>query len=115
MDESEIYKRLGELVHRHRERMGKSQADLGKDIGLSRASVANIETGRQRIPLHHLYRLARALRVEAHTLLPELVGGTPPAAAPRKIKSTLDLSESEQAEVARVVGALEVATKRGDG
>jgi transcriptional regulator with XRE-family HTH domain len=70
MQESELYSRFGQLVRQHRERLGRNQAEIGKASGLSRASIANIETGRQRIPLHHLYALARALRVDVYALLP---------------------------------------------
>jgi len=38
-----------------------SQDILAKAVGLSRASIANIETGRQKVLLHHVYLLASAL------------------------------------------------------
>lgn len=37
---------------------------------ISRSAVANIESGRQRIAVHHLYHLAQALEVEPVELLP---------------------------------------------
>jgi transcriptional regulator with XRE-family HTH domain len=85
-----------------------NQAEIGTAIGLSRASIANIETGRQRIPIHHLYRLARALRVDVHTLLPA-AGGEPPATIDREIRSAVELSKREQEEVAKVVGFIQCA------
>jgi transcriptional regulator with XRE-family HTH domain len=111
MDESAIYAQLGQLVRQHRERLNMNQETLGTAIGLSRASIANIETGRQRIPLHHLYRLARALKVEAHSLLPTS-GGEGHVLAERKIKSSVGLSEREQAEIARVVGSIDTSSRR---
>lgn len=112
MDESEIYSRLGKLVRQHRKRLAMNQETLGELIGLSRASVANVETGRQRIPLHHLYRLARALKVDAQTLLPGPVAdGT--VKSDREIKSSMDLSERQHAAVAQVVGSIGLAAKRG--
>jgi transcriptional regulator with XRE-family HTH domain len=111
MDESTIYAVLGELVREHREGQGMSQGALGKRIGLSRASVANIESGRQRIPLHHLYRMADALGVRAHTLLPDL-DDLPSPHVERSINSTMALNAREQAEVAKVLGAIDAAPPR---
>jgi transcriptional regulator with XRE-family HTH domain len=112
MDESELYLRLGQLVRQHRERLGVNQADIGGAVGLSRASIANIETGRQRIPLHHLYRLARALKVDVNALLPTLLPALTDDASTvvhREIQSTFSLSEREQEEVARVVQSIGVS------
>lgn len=102
MDESDMYARLGQLVRQHRERLNLSQQALADAIKLSRASIANIEAGRQHIALHQLYRLARALKVDASTLLPRADADEPPAAVP-KIKSSQALSEQEQVAIARAV------------
>jgi transcriptional regulator with XRE-family HTH domain len=104
MDDSEIYSRLGRLVRQHRERLSISQDVLAAAIGLSRASVANIEAGRQHIPLHHLFRLARALKVDPETLLPRGEDIAPPSRTPR-VTATQDLTERERANVARIYGA----------
>ena len=85
-----------------------NQAEIAQAIGLTRASIANIETGRQRIPLHHLYSLARALKVDVYALLPTAVGA--PMVADREIQSSIELSAREQDNVARVVGSIEVRT-----
>lgn len=112
MDESEIYTQLGRLVRQHRQRLRMSQHSLAEAIELSRASVANIEAGRQHIPLHQLFRLARALKVDAFTLLPrkEVSGRT--ATLP-KIKSSQTLSQREEAAIVRAVNAV-VPTRLGD-
>ncbi len=109
MEESELYPRFGQLVRRHRERLGLNQAEIGQAIGLTRASIANIETGRQRIPLHHLYRLARVLKVDVHALLPTAAGGAS-MLADCEIQSSTELSAREQDVVARVVGSIKVGT-----
>jgi transcriptional regulator with XRE-family HTH domain len=111
MDESAIYAALGELVREHREGQGMSQGALGKRIGLSRTSIANIESGRQRIPLHHLYRMADALGVKAHTLLPNLDGLPSPNIA-RSINSTMPINARDEAEVAKVLSAVDAAPPR---
>ena len=111
MTESELYEALGRLVRQHRERLGMSQETLAQAIELSRASVANIETGRQRIPLHHIYRLARALKVEAGALLPRAkrhVAGV----LDRPISASVNLNEREEADVARVLGIMTPPARR---
>jgi transcriptional regulator with XRE-family HTH domain len=47
-----------------------SQEEVGTFAGLSRASVANIEKGRQRVMLHHAYLFADFLDVPLNELLP---------------------------------------------
>jgi transcriptional regulator with XRE-family HTH domain len=105
MDESAIYRRFGRLVRLHRERLDMRQETLAAAIGLSRASVANIEKGRQRIPLHHLYALAKALKVDVRELLPTF-GGEGRITTDREIKSPFALSKSETDEIARVLNSI---------
>lgn len=53
-----------------RKRLGLSQQDVGDMIGRTRPSLANFETGRQRLPLDVLWRYAEAVGVQLHTLIP---------------------------------------------
>lgn len=48
-----------------------TQEQLARKLGLTRSSVANLEAGRQRIPLHILFLIAENLRVPLADLLPE--------------------------------------------
>lgn len=112
MQESEIYVQFGLLVRQHRERLGLSQAQVAQAIDLSRSSVANVETGRQHIPMHHLYSLARVLQVDVHALLPSM-DGAPSAVVDREIQSSFELSEREQEAVAKVVGSMKPSAKTG--
>jgi len=57
-----IYVLIGAKIVHTREAIGWTQQDLAKRIGLTRASVANIETGRQRILLHDVETIARAFQ-----------------------------------------------------
>ena len=72
MDDSALYRQLGQLVKERREALRLSQQDLSATIGVSRAWVANMETGRQRVSVHYLYRIAETLKMEVHELLPKL-------------------------------------------
>lgn len=56
-------------------RTALTQAQLARRIDLTRPSVANLEAGRQRIPIHTFLRLAHALGVSPTALLPELETG----------------------------------------
>lgn len=71
-DEGRLYELVGERVRRARTRATPrlSQAGLAKRLGISRASVVNIEAGRQHAPLHLLWRIAETLGTELNLLLP---------------------------------------------
>ncbi|MBL8658019.1 MAG: helix-turn-helix transcriptional regulator [Altererythrobacter sp.] len=60
-----IYKIFGQRVVAERNSLGLSQDALAQRVGLSRASIANIEAGRQRVLLHQVIALAQALEVRA--------------------------------------------------
>jgi transcriptional regulator with XRE-family HTH domain len=68
----ELYAEFGTILRAARRDASLSQADLGRTIGLSRASVANIEAGRQHVALDQLFDLAHALGCEPCELLPRL-------------------------------------------
>src|SRR5690349_11139285 len=74
---SAIYKRVGQAISRLRQKRRPrkmSQQELATTVGVSRASIANIEQGRHRIQLHVLYDIAAALELEPHDLLPHIQG-----------------------------------------
>ncbi len=74
---ADLYVAFGRLVRLHRKRLdGMTQEQLGRRVGLSRPSVANIERGRQNVALHQIFAIAEALRVQPATLLPSVVGRT---------------------------------------
>lgn len=53
---------VGANVRQRREALGLLQTDLAAAIGVSRATIANLEAGKQDIPISRLYGLAAALR-----------------------------------------------------
>lgn len=71
MGEAYLYKLVGSYIRRAR---GKrfTQLQLAEATGLSRTSITNLESGNQKIPIHILFRIARALDVEPGNLIPEL-------------------------------------------
>jgi transcriptional regulator with XRE-family HTH domain len=66
-----INERFGSNVRMRRLRKGLTQDQLAATVGLSRASIANIEQGRQQVLLHHAWAIARALDAET---IDQLVG-----------------------------------------
>ena len=65
-----LYKRLGATIKARRRELGLTQSELAHQLGISRASLASIETGRQGVSVDRLYMLADNLGVEARALLP---------------------------------------------
>ncbi len=65
-----FYRALGERVRRARMSAKYSQGRLADCVGLSRSSVANIETGRQPVYIHALVRIAKQLRTPISDLIP---------------------------------------------
>lgn len=105
MNEGDIYTRLGSLIRDHRVRLAKTQSNIADETGLSRASIANIEKGRQRILLHQLYSLASSLGVEPFALLP--LREQPNRGIDRPtLRSSIALSKKEEDEVAKLVNSL---------
>ena len=72
METMELYRLLGQNVARLRNAKKRTQAEIAAQIGLTRASLANIETGRQKVLMHHVFLLASALECESILdLIPE--------------------------------------------
>jgi DNA-binding XRE family transcriptional regulator len=64
-----IYKELGTILMLWRHENNVTQEETGNFLDLTRASVANIEAGRQRIMLHTLIDLATLMSMEPADLL----------------------------------------------
>lgn len=65
-----LYVAIGENVRHYRNQARMTQLELAREVDLTRASIANLETGRQRILLHTAFDLARALNVSVDCLVP---------------------------------------------
>jgi transcriptional regulator with XRE-family HTH domain len=65
-----IYKRIGAVIKARRKTLGLKQETLAGMLGISRGSLANVETGRQSILVHQLYKFAAALQLTPFDLLP---------------------------------------------
>lgn len=76
VDEASIYRAFGVGVARRRRELHLTQQQVSNAIGTSRATVANVEKGKHKLPLHQVYRLTLALGLrDVATLLPPLPAG----------------------------------------
>jgi transcriptional regulator with XRE-family HTH domain len=98
------YRQIGENLRRLRRERDVSQEVLASEVRMSRSALANIEAGQQRLAVHQLLDLARALRVEPVSLLPADEQRTQPLD-----QELVEKGVPEQAAraVARVVGEYE--------
>lgn len=79
MEPQDLYTEVGRNIRRYRRGMPRTQQQIAAQIGLSRASLANIESGHQWVRLHHLYAIAEALDLDSPTvLMPPLKPPPPP-------------------------------------
>ncbi|WP_108493199.1 helix-turn-helix transcriptional regulator [Promicromonospora sp. AC04] len=74
-----FYLDLGQRVRAGRARTKMSQADLATRLGLTRASIANLEAGRQHPAAHQAAMIAEVLEIPIQDLL---------AAAPHAVDPT---------------------------
>ncbi|MFF8482362.1 helix-turn-helix domain-containing protein [Streptomyces antibioticus] len=70
-----LYRTIGAHLAAARQERGVRQSDLAAAVGLTRASVANIESGAQRIQVHTLIAAAQALGVDPADLLTKALEG----------------------------------------
>jgi transcriptional regulator with XRE-family HTH domain len=70
-----LYRTLGAHLAEARQQRGVRQADLATAVGLTRASVTNIESGAQRIQVHTLIAAAQALGIDPADLLTKALEG----------------------------------------
>lgn len=70
MDIDALYRHIGVTIKQKRKQLQLTQEQLAKRMTVSRASLANIETGRQNVLIHHLYSFAENLDLRIEDLLP---------------------------------------------
>lgn len=100
-----VYRALGARVAQLRRGLGLTQVEFAERAGLSRASIASIEAGRQRITLDQLYEIARGLGIGS---LAELVPmDVPSSGTSTPIASARPISAIQSAQIDGIVrGAL---------
>ena len=71
INEKHVYVLIGKRIKELRDKKF-SQEELAKSIGVSRASIANYESGKQAIYISDLYKIAAVLEVDIASLLPSI-------------------------------------------
>lgn len=104
--DDELYHMIGNNLRTARERVlpRLSQDNLAKRVGVTRASIVNIEAGRQRAPLHVLWHIAEVLGVEVSSLIPS-------SSELSRAAGPLHLDESEVEKIERAANG-DPRTKR---
>lgn len=95
--EDPFYRELGQRVRGFRAKRGLTQDNLGKMLTpqVTRAAIANVENGKQRVLAHTVAQLAQVLDVEVGLLLPtpdQTEPGLQPRALEQELKEKLDVS-----------------------
>ncbi len=70
VNEDQLYRAVGNKLRFRREKLKLSQDKIAQDVGLLRTSITNIEAGKQKPPLHVLYSICLALKIEIADVLP---------------------------------------------
>lgn len=109
-----IYKSIGAIIRGKRRQLEMPQEILAGQLGIKRATLANIETGRQRVLVHQLYALAEALKVKAEDLLPPLSTNISEADL-ADVPTPSNLNTQQQEQIARVIAEVTQSTLKSTG
>jgi len=105
MQPEPMYRQIGLAIRKRRRQLEMAQDDLARQLGLSRATIANLETGRQRLLVHQLYAVAKALRVRPGDLLPRSLDETSTERW-SSIPIEGDLNPDQRRQIARLIGSV---------
>jgi transcriptional regulator with XRE-family HTH domain len=111
-----IYKQIGAVIKARRKKLGLKQETLAAKLGISRGALANVETGRQNVLVHQLYKFAASLELSPFDLLPQ------PPPAPVSVDRTelplpANLREQQKEQIARLfaqVDTSQIREKKGN-
>jgi transcriptional regulator with XRE-family HTH domain len=112
MGEREIYRDFGRKLAVLRNEAGLTQAGLARKIGMSRASLANIERGEQRVYLHQFLSVLSAL---GRTKLEDLLPAEGPAQSKPKADVTVSgdkLSKAQERAIKELVSSITATSRR---
>lgn len=117
MDTAHIYRNLGIRIRELRKSLRQTQDQLAKQVGISRASLANIEAGRQQVLVHHLFALASALQLDSPAqllLTPQARSRSSAASSSSLPLAEGGLTEKQRREVLSLMGdAMQQVTSNG--
>jgi transcriptional regulator with XRE-family HTH domain len=96
-----IYSHIGAAIRSRRKQLKLTQAKLAARLGVSRASLANIEVGRQNVLVHQIYMFAAALDLALTDLLPQ---GFRKSATSGELPLPSDLKPLQKDQIKRLIG-----------
>lgn len=102
MEKVDLYKQIGGLIKSRRKALKLNQEKLAQSLGISRASLANVEVGRQAILVHQLYGYAEALDLPLSDLLPQKLP-TATNATRKKLPLPKGLTERQSQQIAALL------------
>lgn len=102
MNIKRIYQHIGSTIKHRRKALKLTQEDLAKRLIISRASLANIETGRQNVLVHQLYAFSKALDLPVSDFLISLQP-TNPSDKSNNLSFSLGLSAQQKEQLARLI------------
>lgn len=108
MNAKEIYKNLGARIRDLRKSLPQTQDQFAKQAGISRASLANIEAGRQQVLVHHLFTFAHILQLDspAHLLPVENARPRKASSADSLPLSSKGLTKTQRREILSLVDSV---------
>lgn len=93
MNRDDLYEAIGARIRDARRRAGLTQEQLAVQVGLSRASVTNVELGRQSLLVDQLVRFASVLQLDPAILV--RAGASAPPRSPARESVTRLTPETE--------------------
>ena len=106
MEPRDLYKEVGHNIRRNRNGARRTQEQLAAEIGMSRASLANIEAGRQQVLVHHLYAIAAALDLDSPSVLMPPLKPPPHAEVSELPLPKEGLTEKQRLEVLQLLSGV---------
>lgn len=102
MDAEALYRHIGATIKLKRKQLGLTQEQLAARMATSRASLANVETGRQNVLVHQLYSFAENLDLKIEDLLPP-VFNPDSASSPSDFPLPKDLNRVQREQITRLL------------
>lgn len=92
--EFDVYVGLGERMAAFRRSRDLRQRDIAEALGVTRAAISSIESGKQAVAIHQLLQLSSALGVSTIELVPEL-GENPASKESHAVGTGISVEQEE--------------------